>query len=135
MRLVFVSHAWDEGGSALYARTLAEALEARGHPVARLGPGAARRLSPVDPVSEAALAAVLPADVVHIHHLSGSSWRIPRLAREAGAKVVYTLHDAFGPCARGQLVDLELQRCEGPELARCARCLAPVAVSRSSTSR
>lgn len=64
-------------------------------------------------------------DIVHVHHLTGLSMGVPRVARGGGARVVFTLHDAWLACARGQLVDLDDARCPGPEEARCARCLAP----------
>lgn len=71
-----------------------------------------------------ALARARP-DVVHVHHLTGASFGICRVAHQAGARVVFTLHDFWLGCARGQLVDLGGSRCIGPDEVRCARCLAP----------
>jgi glycosyltransferase involved in cell wall biosynthesis len=51
--------------------------------------------------------------------------RIPAIAQQKGARVVFTLHDAWLACARGQLVDRALAICPGPAIGRCARCLAP----------
>lgn len=64
-------------------------------------------------------------DVVHVHHLTGASMGIPAVAKERGARVVVTLHDAWLACARGQLVDRDGEICPGPSEARCGRCLAP----------
>lgn len=125
IRVLHVSHTWNEGGSGLYAAALAGAQARLGAEVRRFGPGLARGLGLRDEATERAFADALPADVVHIHHLSGMSFRLPRIAHDAGARVVLTLHDAWLWCARGQLVDLDLARCPGPSTERCARCLAP----------
>lgn len=60
-------------------------------------------------------------DVVHIHHLSGWTTALPALAREAGARVVVTLHDYHLLCPRGQLVDARGALCAGPS-GRCRGC-------------
>lgn len=139
-RVLHVLHApWgvpEAGGTERYAEALAAGQAARGLEVARfspaeLPPGARPRgaFAELDaPGVDAAFSAVLRAgrpEVVHVHHLSGLSLRIPALARAAGAGVVLTLHDAWLRCARGQLVDGQGRRCPGPEVSRCARCLAP----------
>ncbi len=61
--------------------------------------------------------------VVHFHHLTWLSTDLPRRARDAGALVVYTLHDYWLFCPRGQLVDAQNNRCTGPQAAKCAQCL------------
>ncbi len=63
--------------------------------------------------------------IVHVHHLTGLSLGIPAVARAHGARVVYTLHDAWLGCARGQLVNDAGDRCAGATIDRCAVCLAP----------
>ncbi len=130
MRILHVSHAWDAGGSGLYASAVAAAQARAGHDVRRFGPVPRRergfRASWSSPEVEIAfLAEVRGVEVVHVHHLSGLSMDLPRLAREAGARVVVTLHDYWLACARGQLVDASGDRCPGPDIDRCARCLAP----------
>lgn len=126
MRVVHVSHVWERGGSGLYATALAEEQARRGCTVARFGPGEPRRgLHLGDAAVEARFAAAChEADVVHFHHLSGFSLALPTMAREAGCRVVFTLHDPWLLCARGQLVDRTGARCPGPEEKRCARCIA-----------
>ncbi len=72
----------------------------------------------------AELAAQGGTDIVHIHHLSGLSLGIPTIAQAAGARVVLTLHDPWLLCARGQLIDRLGDQCVGPDVSRCARCVA-----------
>jgi glycosyltransferase involved in cell wall biosynthesis len=64
-------------------------------------------------------------DVVHFHHLTGLSLDLPGVAKRLGATVVFTLHDPWLVCARGQWVDAGGARCVGPDPDRCAACLAP----------
>jgi glycosyltransferase involved in cell wall biosynthesis len=53
-------------------------------------------------------------EVVHIHHLLGLSPRLPGLARQAGARVVITLHDYWFVCANTWLMRWTRERCPGP---------------------
>lgn len=62
-------------------------------------------------------------DVVHFHHLTGMSLGLPAIAHGSGARVVFTLHDQWLRCARGQLIDHAGERCPGPDVDRCAHCL------------
>ena len=43
-------------------------------------------------------------DVVHFHHLNHLSLSLPVIAKKAGAKVVYTVHDYWLMCPRGQFL-------------------------------
>ena len=43
-------------------------------------------------------------DVVHFHHLNHLSLSLPIIAKKAGAKVVYTVHDYWLMCPRGQFL-------------------------------
>lgn len=132
LRILQVSHAWNEGGSALYAAALSDALAAHAD-VRRFGPetvpgrrGRGFGATVRDPAAERAFAeAVVGVDVVHIHHLSGLGASLPALAAGAGATLVVHLHDYWLACARGQLIDQGGARCVGPDPDRCARCLAP----------
>lgn len=140
------------GGTGLYVQALAAALVELGQLPVLLAPGEARpepaleevaldgiqawrvhgpppatwteawRRSEVLPVLRAWLRAAR-LDVLHLHHLSGLPLGLPRLAREAGLRVVLTLHDYALPCARGQLLDAHLDPCPGPTPPRCAACL------------
>lgn len=63
-------------------------------------------------------------DVVHFQHFLGLPFSLLKLAREAGAKVVVTLHDFFAICQRAHLFAPDSNSlCVGPESAeKCARC-------------
>jgi len=64
-------------------------------------------------------------EVVHFNHLLwGLSIGLPRLAKEAGARVVTTVTDLGLLCHKGQFFDSKLSACEGPRSsAECARCV------------
>ncbi len=64
-------------------------------------------------------------DIVHIQHLTCLSTGIPRQAARRRLPVVMTLNDYWLICHRGQLVDRDGRRCNGPETNGCARCLPP----------
>ncbi len=133
MRVLHVSHGWDEGGSALYADALVREQARQGASTHRFGPSEAPAFSArgfvgsfASPPVEAAFASRLSGiDIVHVHHLSGLSMALPAMAHAAGVPVVVTLHDYWLRCARGQLVTAGDERCPGPSLARCTACLAP----------
>lgn len=72
---------------------------------------------------EQVLAEVRP-DVVHVHHLTCLSTDLVDAARQAGARVVLTLHDFWMGCPRGQRMTPELELCEEIRPERCAPCLA-----------
>jgi GT2 family glycosyltransferase/glycosyltransferase involved in cell wall biosynthesis len=60
--------------------------------------------------------------VVHIHHLTCLSTGIADECAARDIPVVLTLNDYWLLCHRGQLLDLDLARCLGPEPDRCATC-------------
>jgi glycosyltransferase involved in cell wall biosynthesis len=137
LRILHVAHGWPPaaiGGTEIYAAALADAQRRAGHVVEHWCGGESLRPArgfretfdrpDVDAAFAAACASLRPA-VVHVHHLTGLSMGIPRVARAAGARVVVTLHDAWLACARGQLVDVAGARCPGPSEDRCVQCLAP----------
>jgi GT2 family glycosyltransferase/glycosyltransferase involved in cell wall biosynthesis len=64
-------------------------------------------------------------DVVHVQHLTCLSTGIPRQGALRDIPVVLTLNDYWLICHRGQLVDRDGRRCEGPGSEGCARCLPP----------
>ncbi len=149
LAVVQVAHGWPPerlGGVELYARALHRALLEQGvdSSVFHAGASASRtdkRRQVVGPSPDARhfldtvtrpeveahfaewLALRAPA-IVHFHHLTHLSLGLPRLARRMGALPLMTLHDYWLPCVRGQLVDRRLNRCPGPEPARCADCVA-----------
>lgn len=62
-------------------------------------------------------------DVAHIHHLTCLSTGIVFELADRGIPSVLTLHDYWLLCHRGQLLDMNLQRCNGPLEDGCAYCV------------
>lgn len=64
--------------------------------------------------------------MVHFHHLNHLSLNLPRIAKEAGCVVLYTLHDFWLMCPRGQFLitgptaQEPWQQCDGQNDAKCA---------------
>lgn len=62
-------------------------------------------------------------DVIHVGHLSHLSTNIPVIAHEEfGTPVVFTAHDFWMGCYRGQLVNHARSICDGPSEERCYAC-------------
>ncbi|MED4730247.1 glycosyltransferase [Aneurinibacillus migulanus] len=63
-------------------------------------------------------------DIVHFQHIHDLSGSLIGVAKEKGAKVVFTVHDYWTICPRLFLLDRDLNLCEGPNLgARCFGCI------------
>jgi GT2 family glycosyltransferase/glycosyltransferase involved in cell wall biosynthesis len=62
-------------------------------------------------------------DVAHVHHLTGLSTTIIGLLAERNIPCVFTLHDYWLLCHRGQLLDAAYQLCDGPGTEGCGACL------------
>ncbi len=69
------------------------------------------------------VAAEFAPDVVHVHHLTCLSTDLVDAAKEAGARVVVTLHDFWMGCPRGQRMTPELELCADVDVERCADCV------------
>jgi len=80
----------------------------------------------IDAVSASVIDAFRP-DVAHVHHLTCLSTGIVGLLRSRGVPVVFTLHDYWLLCHRGQLLDNAYRICSGPEPEGCNACLGPAA--------
>ncbi len=63
-------------------------------------------------------------DIVHIQHLSHLSTNIINITKKYGLPIVYTLHDYWLICVRGQLITPSYKICPGPSVTRCLRCLS-----------
>lgn len=65
-------------------------------------------------------------DVIHIGHLSHLSTQIPIIAkREFGLPVLFTIHDFWMFCHRGQLINPENYKiCSLPNVTQCTKCAA-----------
>jgi glycosyltransferase involved in cell wall biosynthesis len=78
------------------------------------------------PAMEAALGQVLEkekVDVVHIHHFAHLGFGLAETASKQGVPVLFHLHDYHSICVRGQLVQRDLSRCDGPSESKCAACV------------
>ncbi|HEX2834240.1 MAG TPA: glycosyltransferase [Thermoanaerobaculia bacterium] len=62
-------------------------------------------------------------DLVHIHHLAGHAFSLANVARRMRIPIVQSLHDWWFVCARVNQFDREGNRCSGPALEKCARCV------------
>ena len=63
-------------------------------------------------------------DVVHFHHVTCLSTSCVDEAADRGIPVVYTLHDFWLFCSRGQLYREDLTLCDTHSNGDCVRCLA-----------
>ncbi|MEW6237767.1 MAG: glycosyltransferase [Candidatus Omnitrophota bacterium] len=63
-------------------------------------------------------------DVVHFNHLTNLSLSFVKEAKAYGAVRIFTLHDYWLLCQRGQLLKRDLSHCHGPSDEDCRSCLA-----------
>jgi GT2 family glycosyltransferase/glycosyltransferase involved in cell wall biosynthesis len=71
----------------------------------------------------APLVSEIAPDVVHVQHLTCLSTELVRHLSDRAIPIVLTLHDYWMLCHRGQLVDLDGRRCDGPVTGECRRCV------------
>jgi glycosyltransferase involved in cell wall biosynthesis len=67
-------------------------------------------------------------DLVHIRHLAWHSLSLPRLARQAGSAVVFSVHDYYAVCPTVRLIDENGRYCAGDctsDLGTCRHVLWP----------
>lgn len=62
-------------------------------------------------------------DIVHFGHLSHLSTNLVNVAKEKDLPVIYTLHDFWLKCYRGQLIDTKNSICPGPSEKNCFECV------------
>ena len=61
-------------------------------------------------------------DIVHFGHLSHLSINLIPIAKSLGKKVVFTLHDFWLFCVKGQLINQENKICLKPSVENCKKC-------------
>lgn len=61
-------------------------------------------------------------DIVHFGHLSHLSTHLIQIVKEFGLPVVYTVHDFWLFCVKGQMVNEIGEICSGPSAVNCDRC-------------
>jgi glycosyltransferase involved in cell wall biosynthesis len=142
-------------GAENYAHALARGLAARGHHVVAMAPQPGTQgewsasehegvrvlrfgrdfrdlvdlpstggTSGVDSILQERIGLEAP-DLLHVHHVAGSSARIARIAAGEGVPAVATLHDYWFQCGRGQRITPWGHVCCEITPARCMLCLAP----------
>lgn len=62
-------------------------------------------------------------DVAHVHHLTCLSTDLVVDLAQRRVPIVFTLHDFWMICHRGQLLDLDYRICRGPYPFGCGRCV------------
>jgi glycosyltransferase involved in cell wall biosynthesis len=121
-------HILARSGKLPHLQTARETVQ--GVPVTRLGNTFEDASSLPDMVANERIADAFAAellrlrpDVVHVHHLTCLSTRIPERCRAAGVPVVLTLHDFWMGCPRGQRITAALDLCPTIRLQKCLPCL------------
>ena len=61
-------------------------------------------------------------DIVHFGHLSHLSTRLVLIAKELNYPVVYTIHDLWLFCVKGQMINELGEICSGPSIENCTKC-------------
>ena len=61
-------------------------------------------------------------DIVHIGHLSHLTVLIVKIIKKYKIPILFTLHDFWMMCIRGQLIKDDLSLCNGPSVEKCAKC-------------
>ncbi len=61
-------------------------------------------------------------DIVHIGHLSHLTIQIVNIIHDKNIPIVFTLHDFWMMCIRGQLISDDSSLCEGPSINNCKEC-------------
>lgn len=74
-------------------------------------------------------------EIVHIGHLSHLSTTIVDIIKDHGVPIVFTLHDYWMICARGQLIQNTTHLCGGPKAENCARCFKSYFLSKNDAIR
>jgi len=64
----------------------------------------------------------LQPDIVHINHLCHLTTLIVDIVKESQIPIIFTLHDFWMMCIRGQLIREDYSLCTGPTIERCKIC-------------
>ena len=64
----------------------------------------------------------LQPDIVHINHLSHLTTLIVDIIKKLEIPVIFTLHDFWMMCVRGQLIRDDHSLCTGPNIEKCTEC-------------
>jgi glycosyltransferase involved in cell wall biosynthesis len=75
----------------------------------------------IDKIFKDYLTEVKP-DIVHIGHLSHLSTNIIRVIKEHNIPIVYTIHDFWLFCIKGQMINQKGEICSTPSTSNCLAC-------------
>ena len=86
----------------------------------------------LDEIFRAYLKKVNP-DIVHFGHLSHLSTSLIKIVKEFGIPIIYTIHDFWLYCVKGQLINKQKEICSGPSVQNCTSC-SPYVVNQQEVS-
>lgn len=61
-------------------------------------------------------------DIIHFGHVCHLSVNLVEIAKSYGKKIVFTLHDFWLYCVKGQLINEKNEICNGPDIDKCLKC-------------
>lgn len=61
-------------------------------------------------------------DIVHFGHLSHLSTNLIKIVKEFNIPIVYTIHDFWLFCIKGQMINQNGMICENPSIENCTQC-------------
>ncbi|MHA1249353.1 MAG: glycosyltransferase family 4 protein [Candidatus Helarchaeota archaeon] len=83
-----------------------------------------RYLNPeIDNIFEEILLEISP-DIVHVSHLNYLSMTFINILKRNNFPIIYTLHDYWLMCPRGQLITPDFSRCPQIDFKKCGECLS-----------
>jgi glycosyltransferase involved in cell wall biosynthesis len=78
---------------------------------------------------------IVKPNIVHIGHLSHLTTQIIEIIYKYKIPIVFTLHDYWMMCIRGQLIKDDLTLCRGPCIKKCMQCNAKYFMSRKKSKK
>jgi glycosyltransferase involved in cell wall biosynthesis len=75
----------------------------------------------LDKIFKEYLKSVKP-DIVHFGHLSHLSTNLIKIAKEHNIPIVYTIHDFWLYCVKGQMINQDGIICKNPSIENCTKC-------------
>ncbi len=61
-------------------------------------------------------------DIVHFGHLSHLSTNLIKIVKELNTPIVYTIHDFWLFCVKGQMINENAEICQNPSVENCTQC-------------
>ena len=73
-------------------------------------------------------------NIVHFGHLSHLSTNLIKIAKEFNIPIVYTIHDFWLFCVKGQMINQNGEICNSPSVENCTKC-SPYVVDRNKVEQ